>query len=1066
MADLERIVAFLFTDVKGSVALWQRQPHVMERLIKRHDDIIELAVLRCSGRRFKTVGDASLAAFDTVGAALEAAQTAQEALREEDWTVDGVAAEPLVVRMVVHCGNALQRGGDYYGSEVNRTDRLLQWAQPGRILVSKSAQQLSRSHLPQGTELVPLGIVEVRDFGPEEVFELVPTEERAQWIAREASARRAAATPTGEPVASSQKSPADCSGVREHLRQRIDLWSGPTQDLDRRFTPITVRLAEWSCGEAGWSGETAAFDDLWTALSSLPHRSVVLLGEPGSGKSTLLRHLDLVLARGRASSGSGPIPFYVELNRCRLETEDGEDTARRWLEEQWNAQCAGLPPLASVMRDPGVVFLLDGLDELPRDSLRLDPSSLMRWKRFVQDDIPEHSPSRVLLSCRTQDYGLPPLSTPTRAVPILYTEALNDEQIRVFMDAHAVSDPETKAILEAWHVNGLLRNPFTLRLTLEHVSQHGRLPRGRAELFATLIRQVTLREIERDHPLFKSGGVLSDRDLRRNLFSPSWTSSHALPDDSGLFTAFGELAHELAAKHGVGLSSHVEISRAAAAEILGDAAPDIELAGIALGLLEENPENDSLRFSHLLVQAFLAARLWLREPRVDLIDRPVDKGRVQPPLDKLLRSLTPSDVLPPIAPSVWEDVARLAAEMNPDPHELLRRLAERDLALAGRAASDPGVAASDALRRELADRLAGRLEDPSVDLRARLEAARAMEILGDPRFTPSRGEHGDYLLPPIVDLPAGRYAIGSDERSERCEGPRQMVELPAFGVWRFPVTCAEFERFVDAGGYKDERWWVGEGARIWRSGVDTGKHRREWNRTLYDRFSAAPDELDRLLQSGQMTRKIFDRWQERIRLTVEEYDALILQEHPDARYLSPAYWHDPQFRSPSRPVVGVTWYEARAYAAWLAAQSGLRIRLPTEYEYEAACRGLDGRANPWGESPPEDGWMNITDTHIQGTTPVGAFPESHTPEGIADLLGNVMQWTLSPWGRSRERCDGPYPDQSLARDPATGLDRDAMRVARGAAWDFDLSNVDVARRGRDRPEARGNNGGFRLVVES
>lgn len=110
--------------------------------------------------------------------------------------------------------------------------------------------------------------------------------------------------------------------------------------------------------------------------------------------------------------------------------------------------------------------------------------------------------------------------------------------------------------------------------------------------------------------------------------------------------------------------------------------------------------------------------------------------------------------------------------------------------------------------------------------------------------------------------------------------------------------------------------------------------------------------------------------------------------------------------------------------------------------------------------------MNITDTHIQGTTPVGAFPESHTPEGIADLLGNVMQWTLSPWGRSRERCDGPYPDQSLARDPATGLDRDAMRVARGAAWDFDLSNVDVARRGRDRPEARGNNGGFRLVVES
>ena len=64
-----------------------------------------------------------------------------------------------------------------------------------------------------------------------------------------------------------------------------------------------------------------------------------------------------------------------------------------------------------------------------------------------------------------------------------------------------------------------------------------------------------------------------------------------------------------------------------------------------------------------------------------------------------------------------------------------------------------------------------------------------------------------------------------------------------------------------------------------------------------------------------------------------------------SRQTEPASWRDRRFNRPTQPVVGVCWYEARAYCAWLAAQSGLPVRLPTEVEWEAAMRGTAGRGS-------------------------------------------------------------------------------------------------------------------------
>ena len=76
--------------------------------------------------------------------------------------------------------------------------------------------------------------------------------------------------------------------------------------------------------------------------------------------------------------------------------------------------------------------------------------------------------------------------------------------------------------------------------------------------------------------------------------------------------------------------------------------------------------------------------------------------------------------------------------------------------------------------------------------------------------------------------------------------------------------------------------------------------------------------------------------------------AWLEENFPGGLLTQPAYWDDP-FNHAAQPVVGICWYEARAYCAWLSAQSGQAFRLPSEAEREAAARGVAGRRYAWGE---------------------------------------------------------------------------------------------------------------------
>jgi formylglycine-generating enzyme required for sulfatase activity len=165
--------------------------------------------------------------------------------------------------------------------------------------------------------------------------------------------------------------------------------------------------------------------------------------------------------------------------------------------------------------------------------------------------------------------------------------------------------------------------------------------------------------------------------------------------------------------------------------------------------------------------------------------------------------------------------------------------------------------------------------------------------------------------------------------------------------------------------------------------------------------------------------------------------------HPDEdagtkqRHHRPAFWTDPIYNGAKYPVVGVTWFDAYAYAAW----SGKR--LPNEREWEKAARGKTGWTYPWGN----DWEVNEKRCNSSGkadgyefTAPVGACP-GQSPFGCFDMVGNVSEW-----------CSEDYPGKSPSKVIRGGSFRDKEWVTTTSRW-------------YERPDVNNNTVGFRCVVD-
>lgn len=198
------------------------------------------------------------------------------------------------------------------------------------------------------------------------------------------------------------------------------------------------------------------------------------------------------------------------------------------------------------------------------------------------------------------------------------------------------------------------------------------------------------------------------------------------------------------------------------------------------------------------------------------------------------------------------------------------------------------------------------------------------------------------------------------------------IEEP-FLIDIYPVTNSQFLKFIEAGGYRNNEILTS----CWS---DNGQNWRAKNKVL---------------QPSQWTRSSGD-WQ---------------LDHP---------------------VVGVSYYEAEAYAKWADK------RLATEIEWEKAARGTDGWIYPWGEVFDKEK-CNTRESGLHKTTRVARYPNGVSPYGCYDMAGNVWEWTCS-----------------LA-------DNKEVKVIRGGSWDDYQVNARCANRFRYDPDGRYGFVGFRCV---
>ena len=161
----------------------------------------------------------------------------------------------------------------------------------------------------------------------------------------------------------------------------------------------------------------------------------------------------------------------------------------------------------------------------------------------------------------------------------------------------------------------------------------------------------------------------------------------------------------------------------------------------------------------------------------------------------------------------------------------------------------------------------------------------------------------------------------------------------------------------------------------------------------------------------------------------------------------------------TRPVIDVSWYDARTYCTWLSEQTGQPYRLPTEVEWEYAARAGTDTAYWWGD----DIGVNRANCDGSGspwsgkqTSPVGSFPPNSF--GLYDTAGNVSEWVRDNWHENYPRI--PEFERALQSSYSDN------KVVRGGSWYDRTDDVRCAIRDRDHPGIRNDLKGFRLVLGS
>ncbi len=745
----------------------------------------------------------------------------------------------------------------------------------------------------------------------------------------------------------------------------LGLLSLNSHEEQRRIQERMLRLNE----EERLAQEEQRLRDRVTDALARSQRLVVL-GEPGSGKTTSLRFIALMLAYGYGAARLGfSTPYIPVLVRMAdyarvLETRPAL-ALDNFLLDVIAQQYASDPQLSDFLRlalDQGAcMVLLDGLDEVGDDPVRgrsLRTRVVQQVDRFANRWCDDRN-NRVLVSSRIEGYWdealrgfdhvqLSPLQPPDEVRDLLlrwYTayEQVQDTELP-FDIAYQRAQSSVDELLPramAWpSVRRLATNPLLLTILALIHETLGRLPNRRIKLYE--IAAQTLIESWRQAQVGMPSQLLTELE------------------EETIIRVMAPLAYWLHAEHPGGTAS-LEEWRTRLIEVLVEpegfeeseagkiAGRFLHHARYETGLLAERGLGQ-FGFFHLTFEEYLTAREIARQRE--------HKRR------QMLRTHWEDPR--------WHEVILLAAgqlgivETRQDDVsqyilDLLQMEAEdkqnkgRQVVLAGRAVVDIGPRSINPKAKQwLTEALCETMQDmdptskgpykqPQIEIRTRFDAGVALDELG--------------WLP--ADLNAWLKVGGKRADGNKKEG---------FLAMKYPVTNAQFERFILAGGYENPAWWSD-------------------------------------LEQARNLRETF--------------------KHPE-------YWHSPQFGRERRgfPVVGITWYEAEAYSNWLSdvlrrarsedvdlasedkalvaellAHHVESVRLPTLQEWQRMAGGTEVKDRyPW-DSPDglattrEEALLaraNIRDSGIRTTSPVALYPLGKSrPYGLMDMAGNVWEWTLT-----------------------------------------------------------------------
>ncbi len=767
---------------------------------------------------------------------------------------------------------------------------------------------------------------------------------------------------------------------------------------------------------------------------------IVVLGDPGTGKSTLIRYILLSFANGEMYERLGlseswlpiffPIAAFAE---ARSRSGNADIAPLDYLQAYYTglSQPDYVPLFRCALERGYGLVLLDGLDEVRMDRMDIVhciEAFVREWDEFG---------NRFIATSRIAGYDNAPLDE------VLFTrvmiQPLSDDDIRFFVErwshtyegafSSALSNNPTarerqeaqvdlerrvqihanslsSAVFADPGITDLARKPLLLTILALIHNQGARLPNRRVDLYRLCVealaetwnrtRSLSGREIN-----LYLGNESIDERLVVNLLGPAALWIHATQPG-------GEVEQSDLEKNIADTLMQTDgMSRGQARRLAHNF---IELMRHDTGLIQERGYR-RFGFIHLTFEEYLAARGLVESVTI-------------PDPDALMHAY----VLDPR----WREVLRLAVAASPQREAqriLLHLLAApttadtrgRPVVLASECLIDIGVnIATQRGWREVVVRLIATLRDPATPLNTRVAGGHTLGQLGDPRVLGQSNAEDVSGETYWCVLEAGDFWYSADQptRNNHYHNGRnngaihsadlQPVTLP-YMCWiaRYPVTNAEYRRFVDSGGYEMQRWWTPSG----------------WA----------------FLQNGSQPSP--------------------LEDETEGPINQPGLWKTAQFNSPAQPVVGVSWYEAVAYCDWLThighregwLSSTERLRLPTSLEWERAARHTDRRRYPWGDESPDSERANYEAIGLRAPAPVGCFPNGPAVCGAHDLAGNVWEWTATLW------------EQPFEQAPCREVSPHDRPIIRGGAFNWKADYLECSARYWFNPGYRYNLLGFRVV---